>query len=284
MLDKLQLEYHLPSDDLTGHVTVFYHFNAQLPRFDDTERADHAQLRFRLTAGGGTYRFPDGTTQDAGDIHIIGPTSGAVQVSAPGPVELIGCGITPVGWAAMIGSDASAMLNRVLDGESLFGPLARQTLQALKSVESFGEKVVILEDMIRRIEVAKPRDLDFARVVDDWLAGTTSPEIDVLVEATSLSPRQLERRCKALYGLPPKMLARKYRALRAAVAMMTHGDTPGDAVERGFYDQSHLIREVKHFTGLTPGKIRESPGLLAQLTIAERYGLGGSVHRIVSDT
>jgi len=55
-------------------------------------------------------------------------------------------------------------------------------------------------------------------------------------------------------------------------------------VNRGFYDQSHLIREVKHFTGFTPGQIQAEPTILAQLTIAQRYALGGKVHPLISDT
>ena len=35
---------------------------------------------------------------------------------------------------------------------------------------------------------------------------------------TGLSLRQVQRGCKWYFGSPPKMLARKYRALRAAVA------------------------------------------------------------------
>ena len=106
------------------------------------------------------------------------------------------------------------------------------------------------------------------------------PVIERLATVTGLSRRQVERRCNALYGAPPKLLARKVRALRAAVAMAA-GDTSD--VE-GFYDQSHLIREVKHFTGLTPKRMRDEPGALAHLTITQRRGLGDRVGPLISDT
>ena len=89
----------------------------------------------------------------------------------------------------------------------------------------------------------------FARQVDAWLEDSQSPEIDDLIAATGLSRRQVERKCNAIYGAPPKLLARKFRALRAAVAMRGRDLSFDDAVGQGFYDQSHLIREVKHSPG-----------------------------------
>ena len=52
----------------------------------------------------------------------------------------------------------------------------------------------------------------------------------------------------------------------------------------GFYDQPHMNREIKQFTGYTPRQMKDEPGLLSQLTVAQRYALGGKVHPIISDT
>ncbi len=66
---------------------------------------------------------------------------------------------------------------------------------------------------------------------------------------------------------------------------MASGSATLDAlIGDGFYDQSHLIREMKQFTGLTPKQLRTEPTQLAKLTITQRLALGGQVHRIISDT
>lgn len=57
-----------------------------------------------------------------------------------------------------------------------------------------------------------------------------------------------------------------------------------DVIARGFYDQSHLIREVKQFTGLTPRQLRARPTILRHLTISQRTALGGRVSPLISDT
>ena len=282
----IQLDYAVPAADLSEYITLFYHFRADVPVFEDTERADHAQFRIRLTPGGAEYGFPDGSLQQASDVHIIGPTSGAMKVRARGPVLVLGMGITASGWAALIGNDASSMLNRVIDATDLFGgPRLRAAATALREAVDIPARVAIAEALMRELLRGGDRGAAaFVRQVDAWLAGSPSPDMEDLVAATNLSRRQVERKCKALYGAPPKLLARKYRALRAAVALVSESQSVDDLIARGFYDQSHLIREIKQFTGHTPRQIKAEPSLLSQLTISQRVALGGQVSPLISDT
>jgi len=285
-VSDIQLDYRVPAGDLAEYVTLFYNFRADVPIFEDTERADHAQFRLRLDSGGGEYAFPDGSVQQAQEHHLIGPTSGAMKVRANGPVEIFGMGVTAAGWAAMVGNDASSMLNRVIDASGMFGAARLRTAaMALRKAPDNDARFAIGEALVRElVRVGDVGAIRFVRQVDEWLAGSPSPEMDDLVATTRLSRRQVERKCNALYGAPPKLLARKYRALRAAVAMVSDSEQVDDLIERGFYDQSHLIREVKQFTGLTPRQIKAEPSLLARLTISQRTALGGQVSPLISDT
>uniref|UniRef100_UPI0035CC258D helix-turn-helix domain-containing protein n=1 Tax=uncultured Sphingomonas sp. TaxID=158754 RepID=UPI0035CC258D len=292
-MDIVRLDYAVPAPEIAEYVTLFYDFSADVPFFEDIERADNAQLRFRLSSGASTYRFPDGTVQDVPEFHVVGPTSGAMHVSAEGPVAVFGMGLTAGGWAAMIGADASNMLNRTVDAGDLFGAGRLQVAAAaLRKVEGIAARAAIGEALVRDLVRHAAGHggngangaTGFVRQVDAWLAASPSPEMEDLIAITALSRRQIERKCNAVYGAPPKLLARKYRALRAAVAMVAGEESVGDAVERGFYDQSHMIREVKQFTGLTPGQIRAEPGILSHLTITQRSALGGVVSALISET
>lgn len=278
------LDYAVPTGRVAELITLWYFFQADIPQFSDTERADHAQLRFRLTPGGARYRFADGREQLAADLHVIGPTSGAFHVEAAGPVVVFGAGVTPAGWAALIGTDASTLLDRTVDAELLFGAEIQEVAAALAAAApDLAAMQAVAEAFVLAHDARDEGVTGFMRAVDDWLAGHPSPSIPDLVAATGLSRRQVERRCNALYGAPPKLLARKYRALRAAVAMWAHDEHEAE-LRDGFYDQSHLIREVKQFTGLTPKMVAEQPSLLQQLTMSRRRALGGKVGPIISDT
>ena len=281
----VQLDYRVPSADLQPFVTLFYHFSADVPLFDDMEREDHAQLRFRLTPGAATYEFPDQTRQDASAHHVIGPSTGAFHTRAEGPLVVVGMGLQPAGWSALLGIDASAMINRVIDGHAAFGASIDLAGAAMAAVSGVDARVAIAADFVRRsLNAGSANLLTFVAQIDAWLADSPSPDLEDLVAATGLSRRQVERRCNALYGAPPKVLARKYRALRAASALASGAATLEALLAEGFYDQSHLIRELKRFTGMTPRQMRESPTLLAQLTISQRQALHGIVHPIISDT
>lgn len=281
----VKLDYRVPPEDLQPYVTLFYHFAADIPLFEDVERADHAQLRFRLTPGDASYGFPDGTRQDAPMLHIVGATTGAINTRADGPLVVVGMGLQPAGWIALLGIEASALINRAIDGGVAFGPSMGIAAEAMRATDDIEARIDVAADFVRRsLHDDAARSLDFARSIDAWLAGSASPDLDELTTTTGLSRRQVERRCNALYGAPPKVLARKYRALRAASALASGSATLDALIEDGFYDQSHLIRELKRFTGLTPRQMREQPTLLAQLTISQRHALAGQVHPIISDT
>jgi len=286
IVSDVQLDYAVPSADLTEFVTLFYYFQADVEVFEDTERADNAQFRIRLSPGGADYLFPDATFQQAADIHIIGPTSGAIKVRADGPVRVFGFGLSAAGWAAMLGNDASSMLNRTIDAAELFGAgRLRAAQDALRAENEIAAMLAIGEALVRElVQASDSAALGFVRTVDAWLAASPSPEMDDLILATGLSRRQVERKCNSLYGAPPKLLARKYRALRAAVALATAREELDDIIARGFYDQSHMIREVKQFTGLTPRQIKAEPTQLSRLTIFQRHALGGQVSPLISET
>jgi len=283
-VSEIRLDYRVPSPDIAEHVTLFYDFFADVPLFEDMERADYAQLRFRLSAGFAAYYFPKGEVV-VGPIHCVGPTSGATRVRAEGPVKLFGVGVTPAGWAAMLGGNASDMLDSAMDIEGPLRARMEVAMAAIAATTNMDERVLIFEALIRELTCnANKESVSFARQVDSWLERSTSPDIDDLIDATGLSRRQIERKCNALYGAPPKLLARKYRALRAAVSMRCGEISFDDAVGQGFYDQSHLIREVKQFTGLTPKQIRDRPTALAEITVQQRLAMAGLVKPLISST
>ncbi|ODU21775.1 MAG: AraC family transcriptional regulator [Sphingomonas sp. SCN 67-18] len=280
----ISLDYAAPDCALKDFVSVFYEFRADVPVFEDLERADLAQFRFKLSPGPGEYRFADGHIQAAPDIQIMGPTTGMTHVRVEGPVHVFGAGLLPAGWAALLGIEASTMLNRVLDATELFGKGLYQVADQFRAAETLEQRVAIgnrlADDLARN---ARELPFWFTRTVDAWLSDTLSPEVIDLVKATGLSRRQVERYCKRFYGAPPKLLARKYRALRAAVAL-AKGETDVDKLlEQGFYDQSHFIREIKQFTGITPKRFAEDLPTLARLTL-KRGDLAGQVGPLVSDT
>jgi AraC-like DNA-binding protein len=106
--------------------------------------------------------------------------------------------------------------------------------------------------------------------MEGWLTDAASPSLDRLAELSGTSPRQLARLANRIYGAPPKLLARKYRALRAATMLCDLPAAGLTTAQEAFYDQSHFIRELRRFTGLTPTQYRENPPPVTRLMLQRR--------------
>ena len=272
-MSKLKMDFRQPPARLADHFSFFYHFQQDDDRFEGVDRADYAQFRFILRGDNARYRFIDGTEQAMPDIYVLGPTTGSSTLSCDGAAEAIGVGLMPHGWAALVPMDASAAANRLFDAKDLFGPIVTEVYEKLRATPDFDARVAILEEMlVTLMRRQKPGYQAFVAQVNEWLAGTVAPEVNDLVALTGLSLRQVQRGCKRYFGSPPKVLARKYRALRAAVAMMHRDPELDEMLVEGFYDQSHVTREIKHFTGMTPRAFAQHPTELNR-EIAKRIAL-----------
>ncbi|MGV3729361.1 MAG: helix-turn-helix domain-containing protein [Sphingopyxis sp.] len=278
-----ELHYFPPDPDLADMVSSFYVARLNMPRFDEYERADRPQFRF-MTVSDGEYIFADGNRSPACRANIVGPTSGRVRAIANCPTAMFGFGMLPAGWAALMGDDADKLTDRAIDAADLFGPWIDDVAAALERAANDDERLVIGNNFAREVLTrGEAAPMWFIRTVDEWLTATPSPQVPALVEATGMSIRSVERMTKYYYGLSPRMLARKYRAVRAASALARGECLESAQLGDAFYDQSHLIREIKRFAGATPGQLG-NPTLYTQATAKGRKQLAGKVGRIVSET
>lgn len=280
----INVQYEAPDRRLATLVSSLYRLDYEGNAFSEIERADRAQFRFQLK-GSGSYRFANGDIASTCPVTVIGPTTGPVVASSDCPLAIFGWGMTPAGWSALMGEEASTYVDRAFDARQIFGDWIMQVRDQLVAASEFSEQIEIgclaAEDIFRFKDKAP---FEFTSKVDSWLSQAGDPDVDLLAHNTGLSLRQLERMTKRYYGMPPKKLARKYRALRAAQAL-AHGDSLDDAgLALAFYDQSHLIREVKQFTGLTPTQLRTGQSELTEMTMKGRRSLGGKVGSLISDS
>ncbi len=277
------MRYSPPPPELREYVSSLYELRQDGATYDETERSDRPQLRIMLS-GGGDYLFPAGNRDPATRVIILGPTSGTVRGIGTGPMHVVGAGLLPPAWVAMMGKRADAAVDRALDAELLFGEPATRLFEAVQGIDSTDERFRLISAFIAdATSKADPAQIAFTHIVDAWLTSSTDPRIESLAETSGLSVRQLERMTRRYYGLPPKTLSRKYRALKAAMLIARGEDIEASGIADSFYDQSHLIRELKRFAGLTPQQIRRHESYLMDEIAAGRGALRGQVGPLVSD-
>lgn len=249
-----QLEFVGEDGELLPHVQTYYRYRYDSANIRGVERVDVGQVRFML-AGQGTIFFPDGSSGASRPVMVNGPGTAAATYHVEGPFHCFGLALRPLGWKSLVGLPASDVANRVLDGAEIFGPEALELLARLREMDTLGEMV----EAVRPLLLARRRGVPashvaLARAVREWAA--TGERIEALFKMVPMGPRQVTRLCNEYFGGPPKMLERKFRAIRAAMRIY-QGDNPADVAEP-FSDQPHMIKEIKHFTGHTPTTLRNS--------------------------
>lgn len=91
------------------------------------------------------------------------------------------------------------------------------------------------------------------RAIEAITAAHGSVDLELMARQANLSARQFRRRCFETSGLTPKQLCRVLRFRRAS-ALASRGKPRWSAIaaEAGYFDQAHLIRDFREFTGQTP--------------------------------
>lgn len=86
-----------------------------------------------------------------------------------------------------------------------------------------------------------------------------------LAERFGCSERTIQRACIETLGHGPKWLSRRIRLQEVALALATRpaDDLAAIAADLGYADQSHLARDFRAVTGVTPGAYRRAIGELA---------------------
>lgn len=267
----MQFEYVLPRADIRALVGSYY--DTTIPvGFDDVMRAEIANVRFvvrgavRTNMNGKEESFPAGTAL------LCGPTYKWCDVGFDTGTLIFGAAITPLGWARMLGVPADTLADRTV---MLADHVPAQSLQHILPVFDAPDAAsraaaadtffAALDDPGRHVHD------EFLALATRWITDPEPNELEDLLAATDISPRHVERLCKLYFGSAPKRLHRKFRALHSANRLTWQELTDWrDIATTGYFDQSHFIREFKHFNGRTPSEFIKGAHLLVRQTLKER--------------
>lgn len=263
----MDLSFAMPAPELAPFVSIYYRVFFDYPQIEDFERADVGYLRL-MFGGHGFYNYPGGQRDPDCPVMLLGPATTTASYSITGPLDSFGCVLLPGFWGGIVDANASDYANRARDGVPLLGNEALALFDRMKGIRDVDEMGRMMDAfLIPRINnLPEDHRLVIAKI-GDWLSCLPISSPEALYAACDLSPRQVMRLANRYFGAPPKMLARKFRALRTASRLIgTKGPVP-DALTREYSDRAHMIREIKHFTGLTPRQLQINSNPIMQVTL-----------------
>jgi len=180
--------------------------------------------------------------------------TGPILISPTGILELAGIRFHPGGTLPFVRTPMHEITDQVTELSGISPHLERQLLSASSDFKTLNERIAAIEsvliDNLMRSKLNSQTLTLAAKVVAD--RGLVS--VDQLSRDAGISARQLERRFLNEVGLGPKMLSRIMRFQQVFRAVEScEGAWAPVAVECGYYDQAHLIRDFNQFAHQTPG-------------------------------
>ncbi|CAN7653205.1 helix-turn-helix domain-containing protein [Acidovorax sp. LjRoot74] len=166
-----------------------------------------------------------------------------------GPVQAVGLVLQPEAAAALFAS-ARGQVNTLRPLAELVGPEWAEVEHAVRAAPRDGARLQVLCDFIRQW-VAPPSSCEARRLQALALLQAASDGATEDGQRMGLGQRQFERRFVAHWGMAPKqfqVIARLNSTLGSALAA-PGGPVVDLAVDQGYYDQSHMARDVRRLAG-----------------------------------
>lgn len=196
---------------------------------------------------------------------LVGQMTGPILISPTGMVQLIGIRFHPGGTLPFLRTPLHKITDQVVELGGLSSKLERDLLHVTARVSSLSEKVKAVEKFLTGCLTTARQEswlMSLAgRIVDS--AGKVS--VDQLANDAGISSRQLERRFLREVGVGPKLLGRIIRFQQVFRAVEQCDATwSAIAVDCGYYDQAHLIRDFNQFAQQTPAVLLSSQSALTE--------------------
>ncbi len=183
-----------------------------------------AVWRVRAQRGQTLRVLPDGCVDLIGG-DVVGPMTGALLARLEPGDEAVGVRLRPGAFPALFGVPAGEL---------------RDVRVALGDVAAPRPLTALARD-------APPPDPLAA-------AALHTPSVAALARATGYSPRHLRRRLDLATGHGPKRLGRIGR-MQALLAAGRGESWARTAVEHGFYDEAHMVNDVRALAGASPAAL-----------------------------
>jgi AraC-like DNA-binding protein len=258
-----RFELIAPTPDVAARINTFYIIETDAERIDEILPAYSAQLLV-VIRGTIVLTRPDGTTGRSSTITINAPQLKSAPCVLEGPLTLIGASLNALGWQALSNLPADEVHDQMVPAEALLSVDDIARLVAAATACRTGEASP--RDLCEALGAVvacgpfapRPEHVTVVEAITHWLGTGFDPPLSDLHDRVDVSPRQLQRLSRRYFGVPPAQVLKRSRAIRAAM-LLANPAMPGhlrDEMLASYFDQAHLIRDIRRYTGRTPTQLR----------------------------
>lgn len=168
--------------------------------------------------------------------------------------RVFGIKFRPAMFRALLGRPVSSISNRVVKLGEVFGPAGTRLARAIERA-SVPEAIALAEAFFQERGAVDPEAKALRALVERAAVERTWVKAEQMAEAAGVTLRTLQRRCREYVGVGPKWVLQRYRLHEANERLKAEPTSSlvGLALELGYVDQAHFVRDFRSVVGVTPG-------------------------------
>ena len=263
-----------PAPDLAPWIARLYATVVDVPKGHRLECGllnDQSIFRIQLK-GHWAAQTADGLVQGERMALFFGPQTRLMPITVTGSFISVGFALRPGTGHALRRTTTADYLDRIVpcDEFGLPGEAALQLLEQENDPERWLQR---LEELIRDIvaEAGGETPDPITQRFETLAFADPSTSVAEFARQCGIEQRRLERIIRRDFGMPPKQVLRRARALDMASYLRGVADqAEAEELQLRYYDQSHLIREFTELFGMSPRQFAATPQPILTLALESR--------------
>ena len=250
--------FYKPKPPLAKFVDNFWLYKGHESKYEFERILPNGTLELAINLRQNELRFydaerPEQCSRFSGAIISGAQGSGLV----PDTVEafVMGVHFKPGGAFPFLGLPAGDLADIHVDLETLWGPAAGRLRERLCEARTSAERFQLLQEaLLSRLCDGVEKHYAVSGALEMFARNQTGPRVREAAKYLGLSQRRFIQVFKAEVGMTPKLFSRiqRFQQTRTFIQQNPSPNWAVVALDLGYFDQSHLIREFHEFAGLSP--------------------------------
>lgn len=187
--------------------------------------------------------------------EVMGVVLGRFERVLDGAGRVFGIKLRPGAFYPFVRAPVSTFTNRAAPLATVFGDAGARYAAAVAACATDEGCIALAETFVRERELVADDGMVAARdLVERAAADRAILRVDQLAAHAGLDKRALQRLFSRYVGASPKWVIQRYR-VHEALDRLAHGERlawAALAVELGYFDQAHFIKDFKALVGVSP--------------------------------
>jgi AraC-like DNA-binding protein len=200
---------------------------------------------------------------EATGARIAGVHTGRFTTRLEHTGWVFGVKFRPGAFRPYFGQAVAGLRDRSIPIHEVFGAQGAALARKVLDLDGNAEKATAVERfLIERMPPSDPNVERLGNIVDEIAANRDAVSVDQIVEHWRIGKRPLQQLFSAYVGVGPKWVINRYR-LHEALERLHEGARIhfGElAMELGYFDQAHFIRDFRKLVGCSPAAYARSHG------------------------